>query len=141
TAFSLTCATEPDSGMAMTRPLRMVQASATAAAEQLCAPAPHCQGARCRDRRAANTPSPPHRAARTTPTDRVRCRGRREQLVHCAAVALRDAEQFFYVADLEVGHAPSANLAGGAEVFKRSKSIRASADRSLPARRAHSQVT
>jgi hypothetical protein len=34
TAFSFTCATEPDSGIAITLPLRMVQASATAAAEQ-----------------------------------------------------------------------------------------------------------
>jgi hypothetical protein len=34
TAFSFTCGTEPDSGMAITLPLRMIQASATAAAEQ-----------------------------------------------------------------------------------------------------------
>src|SRR3979411_781111 len=38
TAFSFTCSAEPDSGIAMTLPLRMVQASATAAAEQPCAP-------------------------------------------------------------------------------------------------------
>src|SRR6516165_12455687 len=37
TAFSFTWATKPDSGTAITLPLRMVQASATAAAEQPCA--------------------------------------------------------------------------------------------------------
>jgi hypothetical protein len=37
TAFSFTCAAEPDSGIAMTLPLRIAQASATAAAEQPCA--------------------------------------------------------------------------------------------------------
>src|SRR5262249_43284888 len=37
TAFSFTCCTELDSAIAMTFPLRMVQASATAAAEEPCA--------------------------------------------------------------------------------------------------------
>jgi hypothetical protein len=37
TAFSFTCAADPDSGIAITLPLRMAQASATAVAEQLCA--------------------------------------------------------------------------------------------------------
>ena len=37
TAFSLTCVTLPDSGIAMTLPLRVVQAKATAAGEQPCA--------------------------------------------------------------------------------------------------------
>jgi len=36
-AFSLVCAGEPDSGIAMTFPLRITQASATAAGEHPCA--------------------------------------------------------------------------------------------------------
>jgi hypothetical protein len=45
TAFSLTCAGEPASGIAITLPLRTVQASATAAAEQPCV-APICASVR-----------------------------------------------------------------------------------------------
>ena len=44
-AFSLTCAGLPDSGMAITFPLRMTQPSATAAAEQPCW-APICASVR-----------------------------------------------------------------------------------------------
>ena len=60
TAFSLTCAGEPASGIATTLPLRTAQASATAAAEQPCA-APICASVRSvikgySRRRVENTP-------------------------------------------------------------------------------------
>src|SRR4029077_10860496 len=56
TAFSLTCAGEPASGIAITLPLRTAQASATAAGEQPCA-APICASVRSVIKRLFSPPS------------------------------------------------------------------------------------
>ena len=80
TAFSLTWAGEPDSGIATTLPLRMVHASATALAEQLCAAPIRVSRDRepdCR-RRAESRLSRACRVVRTTAAVHIQCHGYRD---------------------------------------------------------------
>ena len=101
----------------MTLPLRMVQASATAAAEQPCAAPIRASvgsrsklGAGAAERRIGH-----HRhAVLLAPWQQVTFNAAVadivRDLISRAAIALWNTKELFHVTDIEVGHAPSANL-------------------------------
>ena len=113
TAFSLTCAADPDSGTAITLPLRIVQANATAAAEQLCA-APIRVSVGSRTKRAAIAPegriSHHWHAMLLAPGQQVALNATVAQavgdLVGRAAISVGNFEKIFHLADAKVGYPP-----------------------------------
>src|SRR3974377_1780267 len=100
----------------MTLPLRMAQASATAAAEQWCAvPIRASVGSarECRCRlRAGGRPSLACRAGRPMAENQLNAATLEvvSDLISRTAMAIWNTEELFYVTDLEVGHTPSTNF-------------------------------
>ena len=110
----------------MILPLRMVQASATAAAEQPCA-APICAsvgsrsklGAGAAERRISHHRHVPLLAPWQKVTFNAALAEVVKHLIGRAAIAMWNANRFFHVVDIKVGYAPGANFTRSAQVFER----------------------